>query len=132
MKNIKQDYDDLRPEYDRAFFANGVRGKYANAEWEFSGIARSLMYCTGELEGLKFTDESQGNRDHRRGDWTYEIDNTNRITLRYWLSETSSIDEPIARTNPPSINSKECPELQDLLTLHIRALKAKVAANRRS
>jgi hypothetical protein len=130
MKNIKQDYDDLRPEYDRAFFANSVRGKYADAEFEFTGVARAFIHCVAELEGLKFTDQSQGNdRDRRRGDWTYEIDNANRITLRYWLSESLSIEEPIATANPPCITPKQSPELQNLLTTHIRALKAKVAAN---
>jgi hypothetical protein len=130
MKNIKQDYDDLRPEYTRSDFANSVRGKYANAEFEFTGFARALIYCVGENEGLKFGNDSQGNclPDHRLGDWTYEIDNSNRITLRYWLSESSSIEEPIPGINRPHITPRESPVLQNLLTLHIRALKAKVAA----
>jgi hypothetical protein len=130
MKNVKQDYDDdLRPEYTRSDFANSVRGKYANAEFEFSGFARALIYCVAELEGLKFTPHSQSsNRDHRPREWTYEIDKANRITLRYWLSESSSIEEPIPGTNRPSITPRESRELQNMLTLHIRALKAKVAA----
>jgi hypothetical protein len=129
MKNIKQDYEDLRPEYTRSDFANSVRGKYANAEFEFAGIARALIYCVAELEGLKFTHQAQGgDRHHRRGDWTYEIDDSNRITLRYWASESSSIEEPIPGTNRPFITPLESPDLKNLLTQHIRALKAKVAA----
>ena len=130
MKNIKQDDDDLLPEYDRSFFANAVRGKYANAEFEFAGVARALIYCVAELERLRFTDESEvDDCDRRPGDWTYEIDKANRITLRYWVSKFSTIEEPMAGTNPSSITPKQSEELQKLLTTHIQALKAKVAAN---
>lgn len=130
MKSIKPDYDDLRPEYRRSDFGEMVRGKYAYVEFEFAGYARALLYCVAEDEGLKFTKHSQGDdrARRRRGDWTYEIDEANQITLRYWLSESSSIEEPIS--NPPSVSNPQLnAELQNLLTTHLRALKTKVAAN---
>ena len=127
MKNIKQDYDDLRPEYSRSDFAGSVRGKYAYVELEFSGYARALLYCVAEDEGLSFTNHSQG-AARQPGDWTYEIDDANQITLRYWLSPSASIDEPMS--NPASVSNPQLrEELQNLLTTHIRALKAKVAAS---
>lgn len=130
MKNIEQDYDELRPEYRRRDFAGSVRGKHAYDELEFSGYARALLYCVAEDEGLKFTGHSllEEVRAHRQpGDWTYEIDDANQITLRYWLSPTASIEESIS--NPPCVNNPQLrAELQNLLTTHIRALKSKVAA----
>ena len=126
MKNIKDDYDDLRPEYRRSDFIGSVRGKYAYADFEFAGMAGAFVVCMGEEEGLTFTNQSQG-ATRRRGDWTYEIDDANQITLRYWLSASESIEEPMS--NPPSVNNPELrKELQNLLTTHIRLLKAKVAA----
>ena len=134
MKNIKEDFEDtLRPEYSRSDFAGSVRGKYAYAEFEFADIAGAFLYCVAEDEGLKFTNHSQGDdrRHRRRGDWTYEIDDANQITLRYWLSESENIEEPMS--NPPSVNNPQLrEELQQLLTTHIRALKTKVVANSQS
>jgi hypothetical protein len=130
MKNIKQDYDDLRPEYSRADFAGSVRGKYAYVEFEFAQYARALLYCVADDEGLTFTNHSKDDdrARRRRGDWTCEIDDANQITLRYWLSASANIEEPMS--NPSSISNPQLrEELQTLLTTHIRALKTKVAAN---
>ena len=130
MKNIKQDYDDLRPEYTRADFAGSVRGKYAYAEFEFAGMARAFVVCIGEEEGLNFTNHFQ-DAARQRGDWTYEIDEANQITLRYWLSASDSIDERMS--NPASVSNPQLrEELQNLLTTHIQTLKTKVAANSQS
>jgi hypothetical protein len=130
MKNIKQDYDDLRPEYTRADFAGSVRGKFAYDELDFASFARAAVVCVGEDEELSFIPHSRpGARvDRRRGDWTYEINDSNQITLRYWLTARASIDEPMS--NAPSVSNPQLrDELHSLLTTHIRALKAKVAAN---
>ena len=129
MKNIKQDSDDLRPEYKRSDFGEFVRGKYAWTQLEFSEVVSLLIACIGEDEGLMFTHHSVGNyrAGHKLGDWTYEIDNANQITLQYWLSESRSIDEPI--TNPACItNNQERLDLQHLLLTHVRFLKNRVAA----
>ena len=135
MKNIKQDYDDLRPEYTRSDFANSVRGRHAFvfSQLEFAELVQLVVVCAGEDEGLTFTHHSLGNvlAGHCRGDWTYELDNGNQITLRYWTSEFGTIEEPVS--NPPCITtSQERQDLQNLLTTHIRALKAKVAETSRS
>ncbi|HEX6043210.1 MAG TPA: hypothetical protein VFZ22_01875 [Pyrinomonadaceae bacterium] len=90
-------------------------------------MAGAFVVCMGEEEGLNFTNHSQG-APRRPGDWTYEIDDANQITLRYWLSPSASIDEPMS--NPPSVNNPQTrAELQNLLTTHIRLLKTKVAAS---
>ena len=129
MKSVKQDSDDLRPEYDRSDFRELVLGKYAMTELEFADLVRLLITCVGEEEGVKFTHHSRGNYHvgHKLGDWTYEIDNANQITLRYWLNEFRSIEEPI--TNPACITSaKERSDLQHLLLTHVRLLKNRVGA----
>jgi hypothetical protein len=129
MKNVKQDLDDLRPEYRRSDFGEMVRGKYAFVELEFASFARAAIVCVGEGEDLRFNPHSQdGNRVRRkRGDWTFEIDDANQIILRYWLNGSASIEEPIS--NSPNVNNPQLrAELQNLLTIHIRNLKAKVAA----
>lgn len=72
---------------------------------------------------------SRGNRlaNHKSGDWTYEIDNGNQVTLRYWLREFDSIEEAIS--NPPSVMTpKDRSELQDALLKGVACLKTKVAA----
>jgi hypothetical protein len=129
MKNIKQDCEDtLRPEYQRSDFGEMVKGKYAYAEFKFADIARAFVVCIGEDEGLSFTLHSQGD-GHKSGDWTYEIDDADQITLRHWLSEFSSVEEPVS--NPPYVvvtTPQERAELETLLRNHVRALKAKVAA----
>ena len=131
MKSIWQDFDDLRPEYQRSDFGEMVRGKHALLELELAEFVRLWIACIGEDEGVTFTLQSQGNylAAHRSGHWTYEIDNANQITLRYWLSEFSSVEEPVS--NPPYAivsTPQERAELQDLLRKHVRELKARVAA----
>ncbi|MCA1577345.1 MAG: hypothetical protein LC794_08285 [Acidobacteria bacterium] len=130
MKNIKQDVgDSLRPEYRRADFGEMVRGKYAKTQIEFAELVHLLLTCIGEDEGLTFISHSPGNRlaGHKLGDWTYEFDNANRITLRYWLSEFNSLEEPLS--NPPCVITNEAgSDLQTLLVQHVRGLKARVDA----
>jgi hypothetical protein len=130
MKNIKQDVDDsLRPEYRRSDFGEMGRGKYAVTQVQFYELVHLLLACICEEEGVKFIRHSPGNRlaGHKLGDWTYEFDNANQITLRYWLSEFNSLDEPLS--NPPSVTTNEAhSELQSLLVNHVRALKSHVDA----
>src|SRR5215510_2956137 len=102
MKNIRQDLDDsLRPEYRRSDFGEMVQGKYATTHLDFAELVRLFLTCIGEDEELKFVHRSPSNdlAAHKAGDWTYEIDNANQITLRYWINEFGSIEEPIS--NPP-------------------------------
>ena len=128
MKNIRQDDgNSLRREYRRSDFGEMARGKYANTQLEFSELVRLLLSCIAEDLGLKFNHHSPGNyrADHKRGDWTYELDNANQITLRYWLSEFGSIEEPIS--NPPCITThQQRSDLQNLLLDHVQALKNRV------
>ena len=94
MKNIKSELDDsLRPEYRRSDFDELVRGKFGVSQVEFAELAALLLSCIGEDEGMKFIHDSIRNRlaDHSFGEWTYEIDNANQITLRYWLNAQSNI-----------------------------------------
>ena len=130
MKNIKQDLgDSLRPEYERSDFGEMVQGKYVTSHLQFAEVVRLLLTCIGEDEGLKFIHHSEGNSraGRRPGDWTYEIDSANQITLRYWLTELGSIEEPIS--NPPCVNNaQERSDLQNLLLNHVRALKTRVVA----
>ena len=128
-KNIRQDFDELRPEYTRAEFSASVKGKHAFAQLELSEFVRLLIVCIGEDEGLKFSNQSccDSLSPRHAGDWTYEIDSANQITIRYWLDEFSNIDEPIS--NPPSvITPQERSELQALLTKHVQVLKSRVSA----
>jgi hypothetical protein len=61
------------------------------------------------------------------GDWTYEFDNANQITLRYWLGEFSSIQESIS--NPPCVTTaQERSHLHTLLCDHVQALRTRVDA----
>jgi len=127
MKNIRHDLDDsLRPEYRRSDFGEMIQGKHATSQIEFAELVRLLLACIGEDEGLKFTTHSSENQfaAHKPGDWTYEIDNTNQITLRYWANELGSIEEAIS--SPCCITTpQERSELQDLLLSHVRNLKAR-------
>ena len=101
MKNIRQDISDsLRSEYNRSDFGDMVRGKFAESQVEFAELVRILLACIGENEGLTFTHSTGHLTGHERGDWTYEIDNANQITLRYWASEFASLEERIS--NPLS------------------------------
>ena len=85
MKNIRQDLNDsMRREYRRSDFGKMVRGKYATTQLELAELVNLLITCIGEDFGLKFI-HSNNNQiaNHKRGDWTYELDNDNQITLRY-------------------------------------------------
>jgi hypothetical protein len=130
MKNIKEDSEDtLRPEYKRSDFSELISGKYATTQVDFHQLTRVLLTCIGEDEGVKFMHHSIGNylANQKPGDWTYEIDNGNQITLRYWLSEFSSIGEAIS--NPICVMTpKDRIELQDALLKGVNGLKTKVAA----
>lgn len=130
MKNLRQeDSDSLRREYRRSDFGEMARGKYATTQLEFSELVRLLLACIAEDVSLNFNHHSPGNylADHKRGDWTYELDNANRITLRYWLSEFGSVEERIS--NPPCVSTpQERSDLQSLLMTHVLALKTRVEA----
>lgn len=130
MKNIEADSEDsLRPEYERSDFGELVRGKYATTQVDFHQLTEALLACIGEDEGVKFMSHSIGNylANHKSGDWTYEIDNANQITLRYWLSEFGSIEEAIS--NPTCVmTAKDRTELQDALLKGVMSLKTKAAA----
>lgn len=130
MKNIEADPEDtLRPEYKRSDFGEIIQGKYATTQVDFHQLTEALLACIGEDEGVKFMHHSTGNRlaNHKSGDWTYEIDNANRITLRYWLSEFGSLEEAIS--NPPVVMTpRERTDLQQALFKGVTDLRAKVAA----
>ena len=130
MKNIKVDPEDsLRPEYKRSDFGELIRGEYAMTQVDFHQLTGVLLTCIGEDEGLKFMHHSIGNylANQKPGDWTYEIDNANQITLRYWLSEFGSIEEAIS--NPTCVmTANNRTELQDALLRGVTGLKTKLAA----
>lgn len=130
MKKIEPEMDDwLRPEYRRSDLGELVRGKYAGTQLEFADFIRLLIACIGEDENVQFVHYPAASYlgGCKTGDWTYELDNANQITLRYWLSEFESLNEPIS--NPPCImTSQERAELQALLLNHVQKLKTKVAA----
>ena len=132
MKNIEVDPEDtLRPEYKRSDFGEIIRGKYATAQVDFQQLIGVLLACIGEDEGIQFTHHSIGNylADHRPGEWTYEIDNANQITLRYWLSEFGNIEEVIS--NPTSVMTpRDRTELQAALLKGVTALKTEVAVRK--
>lgn len=95
---------------------------------ESAELVRLLLACIGEEEGLKFTHHFTGNfAGQKLGDWTYEIDHASHITLRYWLNEFESLEEPIL--NPACVTTaQERSSLQDLLVQHVRLLKNRVRA----
>jgi|SRR6185503_419722 hypothetical protein len=127
MKNVRQDFSDsLRPEYKRSDLGDLVRGKYATTQVEFSELVRLLLACVSEDEDVNFLHHSPGNQlaGRKPGDWTYEIDDANQITLRYWLNEFRSIEEAIL--NPPCVTTaEERSDLQKLILKHVRILKAR-------
>ncbi|MEP6742862.1 MAG: hypothetical protein ABJB61_10225 [bacterium] len=129
MKKIEPHLNDsLRPEYKRSDFGEFVRGKYAVTQVEFAELTALLLSCVGEDEGMKFKHHSQGNllANHDLGDWTYEIDNANQITLRYWLDSLKSVYQELS--NPPCITSAADSErLQNALANGVRDLTSKVA-----
>ena len=128
MKNLKNHIDDsLRQEYRRSDFGELVKGKHALTQVQFAELVKLLLACVGEDENLTFSRHSVGNYSakHQQGDWTYEIDNSNQITLRYWLGEFENIDEGIS--NPPCImTAQQRTELKNLLVKHVQELKARV------
>ena len=130
MKNIKSELNDWgRPEYKRSDFGEIVRGKYATTQVDFAELTALLLAVIGEDEGIKFIHHSIGNylTDPRPCEWTYEIDNANQITLRYWLSKFGNVEESIS--NPSNImTTKERSELQEALLKGVMSLKIKVAA----
>ena len=129
MKKVDVEPEDtLRPEYKRSDFGEIVRGKYATTEVDFHQLVQTLLTCIGEDEGLRFVHHSIGNylAQHKPGEWTYEIDNSNQITLRYWLSEFGSMEESIV--NPTSvITHKDRTELHEALIAGVTNLKTNVA-----
>ena len=128
MKKVSEEPDDwLRAEYERSELGELVRGKYDVSQVEFAELVKLIIACIGEDEGLHFKCHSPDNylAKHKAGDWTYETDNANQVTLRYWLSEFRSVEEPIS--NPPIITtSRDRMELQNALQKHVRILKDKV------
>ena len=132
MKNIQSELDDWgRPEYRRSDFGEVVRGKYAASQVDFVELTALLLAVMGEDDGIRFIHHSIGNSlaDRHFGDWTYEIDNANQITLHYWLSEFANIEEAI--TNPLVVMTfKERAQLQDSLLRGVATLRTKVAARR--
>src|SRR5687768_516732 len=106
MKKISEELHDwLRPEYKGSDLGELVHGKFAATQVEFAELVKLTIACIGEDDGLHFEHHSRGNNraKHKAGDWTYEIDNGNQVTLRYWLNEFRSVEEPIS--NPPVIRS---------------------------
>ena len=131
MKNIKREPEDsLRPEYQRSDFGELVRGKFAISQVDFLELTGLLLSCIGEDEGIKFKVRANGNvlPDHRRAEWTYEVDNHNRVILRYWKSSKTNLAENLS--NPVAITSaKERKELQTVLKQGVKSLKAKIDLN---
>ncbi|HEX5887737.1 MAG TPA: hypothetical protein VFY61_03495 [Pyrinomonadaceae bacterium] len=130
MKNVRQELDDsLRAEYKRSDFGEMVQGKYATTQVELAEIVRLLLACIAEDGGLKFIQHSAGVpcASRKQGDWTYEFDDANQITLRYWISEFGSIEESVS--NPHGVNNaQERSALQQLLLKQLRTLKTRVDA----
>ena len=131
MKNLEaeSEVDDLRSGYTRADFKKFVRG--AVTEVDFAERVALLLSCIGEDENVRFAHHSIGNHfaDHQRGDWTYEIDNANQVTLRYWLNSINSIE--MSNPNPPCIlTAEDNDKLIDSLGQSIRSLKAKLVVRR--
>lgn len=132
MKNIKRNVDDsLRPEYRRTDFGEMVQGKYTRTQLQFRELVQLLLACIGEDEKLSFNHHSVGNSlaVYKRGDWTYELDNANQITLRYWLGESENVEEPISNT-PCIMTPQQRTELQNLLEKHVRSLRVRVESLR--
>ena len=129
MKDIKTDSkDSLRPEYKRSDFGELIRGRYATTQIDFHQLVEVLLSCIGEDLGVRFVPHSIGNRlaSHNSGEWTFEVDNGNQITMRYWLSEFASLEETIS--NPSNVvTPKERSELQEALEKGAMNLITKVS-----
>lgn len=120
--------DSLRAEYKRSDFGEMVQGKFANSEIDFAELVGLLITCIGEDEGLRFKQHSATtcSAGHKSGDWSYELDNNNQITLRYWIDEIRNIAEPVS--NPSLITTPpERSDLRDLILSHVRTLQNRVA-----
>lgn len=128
MKNVKQEFDDsLRHEYRRSDLGELIQGKFAGTRIDFAEIVGLLLSCIGEDEEIQFLFRRSHFADHKQSEWTYEIDDANQITLRYWLNESESLAEPIS--NSPSFTSpQDRTNLQNLLIRHAQSLKARVNA----
>ena len=127
MKNIKAESEvgELRPEYNGSDFGEFTRG--AVTQVEFAERVALLLACIGEDDRIKFTHHSIGNyrANQQSGDWTYEIDNGNQVTLRYWLDSLANIEVTIG--NPPGIfTAEDHNNLQTALADGVRALRSKV------
>lgn len=129
MKNLRPDFNDsLRPEYRRSDFGKMVRGGYAPTQVEFAELVSLLMACIGEDEGVTLTKQSINNSPGSQGDWTYEINEGNQITLRYWNTEFGSLQESI--TYPTSISTyQQMSDLKTLIQEHFRSLQLKARAS---
>jgi hypothetical protein len=129
MKNIRQEFDDsLRREYKRSDFDDLVRGKHGVTEVEFADLTGLLLSCIGEEEDITFSISSIGDylASHTAGEWTYEIDNANQITLRYWLSASNNVSEILS--NPPCVmTSQDKAQLQDALVSGVARLRLKAS-----
>src|SRR5258705_3943434 len=129
MKKATSELNDWgRPEYKRSDCDEIVRGKYATTQVDCAELTALLLAVIVEDEGIKFIHQSIGNylADHRADEWTYEIDNSNQITLRYWLDSRRNLSKEIP--NPPSVMTpKERAELQVALLESVKKLKAKVS-----
>ena len=126
MKKIRSETDDwLRPEYERVDFGELLRGKYAITQLEFAELVGLMIACIGEDNNIQFEHHSPGNLARKQGDWTYEIDNANQVTLRHWLKERASVADEVS--NPPCVVTEaEREELQKLLRHHVLTFKAKL------
>ena len=133
MKNINLDSEDSpRAEYKRSDFGKIISGKYAETQVDFDQLTKVLLACLGEDLGVRFKHHSPGNyrANHKCGDWTYETDNANQVTLRYWLSEFGNIEEPIS--NPTVVvTSNDRTEFQHALFKGVTDLIEKVSAHKR-
>jgi hypothetical protein len=131
MKNLEaeSEVDELRSSYSRNDFSKFVRG--AVTQVEFAERVALVLSCIGEDEQVRFAHHSTGNHlaNHQAGDWTYEIDNANQVTLHYWLDSVSTIE--VSNPNPPNIlTAEDNNHLIDSLSQSVRSLKAKVTVRK--
>jgi len=129
MKSVRPDLDDsLRAEYKRSDFDEFVSGKFGATQVEFAELVKLLLACVGEDQGIHFESHSVGNylASHQPGDWTYEMDNGNQVTLRYWIGEFRSVEEPVSNS-PCVLTPQNREELLNLLDKHVRLLANRVS-----
>lgn len=125
MKNFKEDWTDtLRPEYKRSDFGEFTIGKYANIPVDFAEMARLLLVCLGEDEGLHFHNAANLTVP-KPGDWTYSFDVPNQMRLSYWIDTHTRIDETV--TGPLKVSSpKESANLRDLIHDRFNVIKESI------